>query len=95
MAYFSNGGSEGEAYEAEWCDKCIHQGNGCAVWLAHLLHNYDECNNKDSILHLLIPRTDDGNGRCRMFLDSTLLSPLARQKFTSEEAADLAREAGR
>jgi hypothetical protein len=73
MGYFSNG-SEGMAYEAQYCDRCQHQkpnDGGCAVWLAHMLYNYQECNNRDSILHLLIPRSPDGlgNAQCTMFLE--------------------------
>lgn len=81
MGYFSNG-TEGEMYESAYCDRCVHQGPedgpGCAVWFAHLIHNYDECNNKDSILHMLIPletmEFDDGikqqvNGECLMFIE--------------------------
>ena len=80
MGYFSNG-TEGMDYEARYCDRCVHQGPedgpGCAVWFAHFLHNYDECNNDESILHLLIPLVDmefdDGityqvNGECKMFI---------------------------
>lgn len=66
MGYFSNG-TEGDMYEAKWCDHCIHQDDPCAVWEAHLLRNYEECNKKDSILHLLIPREGVHNGQCRMF----------------------------
>lgn len=66
MGYFSNG-TEGMIYEAQWCDKCVHQ-KGCAVWNAHMLRNYDECNKEDSILHMLIPRTKGGNGKCTMFI---------------------------
>lgn len=68
MGYFSNG-TEGEMYEAEYCAKCDHNANDdCAVLLAHLIYNYDECNKKDSILHLLIPRDKDGyNEKCKMF----------------------------
>lgn len=70
MGYFSNG-TEGMDYEAHYCERCVHQGPedgpGCAVWLAHLLHNYDECNNPDSILHLLIPYEDGHSGECKMF----------------------------
>lgn len=71
MGYFSNG-TEGMMYEQRFCDHCIHQkpdDGGCAVMLAHLLHNYDECNKPDSILHLLIPRSKDGigNEQCAMF----------------------------
>lgn len=74
MGYFSNG-TEARAYEAEHCDHCVHRateevGSGCPVWGAHLLYNYDECNNDKSILHTLIPRSEDGlrNERCRMFV---------------------------
>lgn len=72
MGYFSNG-CEGDAYERKYCDRCIHQDgpdgdSGCAVWLAHLMHNYDECNKPNSILHSLIPRSKFGNAKCRMFI---------------------------
>ena len=70
MGYFSNG-TEGMDYEAKWCDRCIHQNgldgkSGCAVLLAHSLHKYRECNNKESILHLLIPREGSvtANAQC-------------------------------
>jgi hypothetical protein len=71
MGYFSNG-SEGMDYQAQWCDRCVNygpeDGPGCAVWEAHMLYNYAECNNEESILHVLIPRTKDGwNAQCRMF----------------------------
>jgi hypothetical protein len=72
MGYFANG-TENMMYEERYCAKCIHDGeeSGCAVMLAHMLFNYEECNNPESILHLLIPRSDDGlgNERCRMFAD--------------------------
>lgn len=61
-------------YEEAYCNRCIHQdgpdGSGCAVWLAHLMHNYKECNNKESILHLLIPMAKNGldNEQCLMFV---------------------------
>lgn len=73
MGYFSNG-TESLMYEEEYCAKCAHQDgpggdSGCDVWLAHLMHNYEECNNDQSILDLLIPRTKGGvgNEKCRMF----------------------------
>ena len=69
MGYFSNG-TEGEMYEEEYCSHCDHDANeDCAVLLAHLIHNYAECNKEDSILHMLIPRTGDGlgNEKCKMF----------------------------
>jgi len=69
MGYFSNG-SEGDSYAAAYCDRCVHQEKGCAVWDAHFLKNYEECNNKGSILHMLIPRDGDGvNGECKMFIE--------------------------
>lgn len=68
MGYFSNG-SEGMDYEARYCDRCIHQDDPCAVLEAHMIYNYKECNNKESVLHVLIPRSKDGigNEQCRMF----------------------------
>lgn len=68
MGYFSNG-SEGMDYEERYCAHCLHY-EGCPVWLAHMIHNYDECNNEGSILHMLIPRSKDGlgNERCAMFV---------------------------
>lgn len=74
MGYFSNG-CEGHDYEDRWCSRCIHRGSddgpSCPVWFAHLDLNYEECNNKKSILHILIPRTKDGlgNEQCRMFIE--------------------------
>ena len=77
MGYFSNGLKAME-YEARYCAKCLHgqdpgHGNSeCAVWMAHFIHNYDEVNNPQSILHDLIPLTADGleNERCAMFLEA-------------------------
>lgn len=68
MAYFPNG-TEGMDYEAQYCDKCIHQDPCCPIWNAHMLYNYRDCDDDDSILHLLIPRSKDGlsNEQCRMF----------------------------
>ena len=76
MGYFSNG-TEGQIYEAKWCDRCEHQ-EGCAVWMAHMLHNYKECNDKESILHLLIPRSEGGigNEQCRMFIEKRAMRDL-------------------
>jgi hypothetical protein len=69
MAYFPNG-SAGAEYEQRYCARCVHE-QGCAVWLAHMLHNYRDCNDKDSILHILIPLSEDGlgNEECRMFYE--------------------------
>jgi hypothetical protein len=69
MGYFPNG-SAGEDYHHRYCSRCVHDKDNCPVWLAHLLHNYDECNRPESILHLLIPRSKDGldNDKCLMFI---------------------------
>ena len=39
--------------------------------LAHMLYNYDECENDKSILHLLIPQSSSGldNEQCTMFIE--------------------------
>lgn len=72
MGYFSNG-SEGDAYWHTFCKRCVHGQSPCPVWDAHYLYNYEECNNENSILHILIPLGDDGsgpfvNGKCTMFI---------------------------
>jgi hypothetical protein len=82
VGYFSNG-CEGDSYFAAYCEHCIHRDgadgkSGCVVWLAHLLHNYDECNNKDSILHLLIPRNGIVNEKCTMFVEDEDEAPELR-----------------
>ncbi len=71
MGYFSNG-AEHEQYEARYCCRCVHQGDedygpGCAVMQLHFERNYEECNDKGSLLHVLIPRDGIHNGECRMF----------------------------
>lgn len=89
MGYFSNG-SEGMEYQERWCSKCLHDNPDknihCPIWDAHLIKNYEECNNKGSILHMLIPRTKDGigNAQCSMFVDRNALSNLAIQKIESD-----------
>lgn len=70
MGYFANG-TEGMMYEERYCSKCVHE-EGCAVWAMHIIHNYDECNNPESLLHKLIPKlSDGGNGECTMFWKRT------------------------
>lgn len=70
MGYFSTG-TEAQAYEADFCDRCSNRevNGGCIIWMMHLMENYDECNNPDSHLHMLIPRRKDGAGneQCAMF----------------------------
>lgn len=77
MAYFSNG-SEGMDYQAQYCERCVHDRNqDCPIWLAHLMHNYDENDKPDSILHMLIPRSKDGlsNEQCKLFIEDTATLP--------------------
>lgn len=85
MGYFSNG-SEGEGYIEEWCSRCEHwDEGGCPVWLAHTIHNYAECNNKESILHMLIPREGFGNGRCGMFIEARASGDLFEPVSSGEQ----------
>lgn len=91
MGYFSNG-TEGMIYEEQYCSRCIHRDGpdgktGCHVWLAHLLHSYKECNNPDSILDLLIPRSKDklSNEQCKLFVESDAVE--RRQLFARQFAA--------
>ena len=76
MGYFSNG-TEGSIYEGTYCRRCVHygpeEGPGCPVWFAHLLHNYEACNDDGSILHLLIPRHGIENEECAMFFNPEVL----------------------
>lgn len=77
MGYFSNG-TEGQLYEEQYCSRCVHRDgkdgqSGCAVWLAHLMDNYEQCNNPDSVLHVLIRQGDRKKGEpwnleCEMFI---------------------------
>ena len=70
MGYFSNG-MEGMIYESQYCDKCVYSldTHGCPIWGAHLMWNYDECNKKDSVLHKMIPRDNNGeNMECIFFI---------------------------
>ena len=86
MGYFSNG-TEGELYQAQYCDRCLHDNPAkeiyCPVWNLHLRDNYKECNNESAAIHELIPRNKDdlGNEKCKMFVDRGLLSNLAIQKY--------------
>jgi hypothetical protein len=70
MGYFSNG-TDGAMFEEEYCNNCVHEkiDSFCPVMEAHQLYNYDDCNNKNSILHILIPRDEKGyNQPCAMFI---------------------------
>lgn len=61
MAYFANG-TEQMIFEDTVCKGCKYQGD-CQIMDLHMLYNYDECNNKDSILHKAIPCDEDGFSR--------------------------------
>lgn len=93
MGYFSNG-TEGMDYQSRYCSKCLHDNPKtdlmCPVWQAHMIRNYQDCNDKGAALHMLIPRADDGlgNDKCRMFIDRGLLSNLAIQKFEHDAKQD-------
>lgn len=69
MGYFSNG-SEGDDYQRRYCDRCVHwqNDNPCAVWGLHMVRNYQDCNDKASALHVLIPRRGIENLQCAMFI---------------------------
>lgn len=76
MGYFSNG-TENMAYQEQYCYRCAHYNGGdCPVMILHELHNYDECNKTDSMLHRLIPLTKDGlgNEQCAMFIDENSIA---------------------
>ena len=75
MGYVANG-TEGEFYEAAICSRCIHykdpnaddwDGETCAVWMIHLLHNYGQKDEAKEIMDLLIPRKGVDNDLCSMF----------------------------
>jgi len=71
MGYFSNG-TEGCDYLERLCFHCNYWQDevGCPIWSLHTELNYKDCNNEDSILHQLIPRTESGgNGECIGFSD--------------------------
>jgi len=71
MGYFSNG-TEGIIYQEQYCSRCLHNNDkqACPVIFLHFLYNYDECNNPNSFLNELIPRSADklDNEQCRMFI---------------------------
>ena len=67
-------------YEEEHCATCVHYENGlCPVLMAHMIHNYEECNKPESILHLLIPRNGTENEKCKMHYPITI-TPAEREE---------------
>lgn len=84
MGYFSSG-TEGWDYFEQYCSRCVHdKDESCPIWNAHLIHNYDECNREESILHMLIPRSKDklSNEACLLFIEK----PASSDLFESEAA---------
>lgn len=55
--------------------------------MAHMLRNYDDCNEDDSPLHMLIPRTADklGNEMCRMFVKGEPATDQERSGLTNAD----------
>ena len=102
MAYFPNGTSAID-YEETYCIHCIHHGGPdgvCAIMDAHMMFNYDECNNDKSILNILIPQTADGlgNKECAMFkardpLKCRLTTDLFETTTSAEDGAGVQRSA--
>ena len=74
MGYFSNG-TEGMAYEEQYCSDCVHynQESGCPVLHLHSLYNYTQVKSQDigNILRVLIPTKDGHNGECSLFYDAS------------------------
>ena len=72
MGFFANG-TEGEAYQANICERCINfkedeYGRTCPVWEIHLDYNsVQDDNNIEVILSILIPRRGIHNDICAMF----------------------------
>ena len=97
MAYFSNG-TEGMDYESEYCDKCVHNHpeHGCPCLAAHDYWNYEECNKADSILHKMIPRSEDKltNEQCIFFKEpATNTKPFGRRlTFGDQEQINALKE---
>lgn len=84
MGYFSNG-TEEMMYREKYCDRCVHDKNqDCPVLLLHLLHNYEEANKPESMLHVLIPLRDDpydSNGQCKMFIEDEQAADPRQEKL--------------
>jgi hypothetical protein len=69
MGYFSNE-TEASLYESKYCQQCVHMHEyyGCPCMQAHWRWGYDYCNDKDNLLHKMIPRGEGGrNERCVFF----------------------------
>lgn len=70
MGYFAND-TEYQIYAERWCYKCKHFPD-CTILDLHYIHNYLECNNEASFLHVFIPRNkEDDNEKCAMFIEDS------------------------
>jgi hypothetical protein len=75
MAYFANG-TEGNIYEAQYCNRCAHRkdpskGECCPILMLHLLWNGDTEKDRELALDLFIPREGTWNKACTMFVKHT------------------------
>lgn len=77
MAYFSNG-MEADLWQSSQCQLCRNwkdsaDDEGCPIWDAHVLYNYDGVRESKvgALLHILIPmeKSPQGDfaGECSMF----------------------------
>lgn len=105
MAYFPNM-TAWEMWAPDNCFRCAHwpkdeDAPGCPVEMAHMLFNYDLCNEKDHpgkvILDMLIPPTKDGCGaqRCAMFAAKDGLTDKHLKDWSKYKAAMAEMEAAR
>jgi len=77
MAYFPNG-TDGELFEETVCKECIHynEENGCPIFNAHLLYNYEAEGIAQKILDMLIEDKEEKNDEgykffthhCKLFI---------------------------
>ena len=76
MGFFSSG-TEGDAYHDRYCTRCVHDiDEDRPVWGAHLTFNFDGKGVADHVLHRLIPRDGNQNGKCNLFLEKGAMREL-------------------
>lgn len=70
MGYFPNGTSA-EIFECKFCQHCVNHstenGEGCAVYGAHLIYNYDQHDKGQGKLKGVLDMLIDENDVCQMF----------------------------
>ena len=86
MAYFSNG-SEGDRYQAEYCERCVHGANNqpCPVLGLHYEWNYEAVGEngdaaKRYALNTLWPMQDGFPAQCLMFTPAILPAVVAEME---------------